>query len=124
MIASDFAAGRLITTRATPRSRNCRSRVASSGTRNRAEGRVRRASSRGVGEEHRGAELHHRNPSGGVGGPIVHCSVHLDKWLSDGSIAEMSTHGVAEAKNHLPELIDRALKGEAIVITRHGQSLF
>ncbi len=33
----------------------------------------------------------------------------------------MSTHGVAEAKNHLPKLIDRALKGEAIVITRRGQ---
>jgi prevent-host-death family protein len=33
----------------------------------------------------------------------------------------MSTHGVAEAKNQLPKLIDRALKGEAIVITRRGQ---
>lgn len=33
----------------------------------------------------------------------------------------MSTHGVAEAKNQLPRLIDRALKGEAIVITRRGQ---
>jgi prevent-host-death family protein len=32
----------------------------------------------------------------------------------------MSTHSVAEAKNHLPELIDRALKGESVVITRHG----
>jgi prevent-host-death family protein len=32
----------------------------------------------------------------------------------------MSTHSVAEAKNRLPELIDRALKGEDIVITRHG----
>jgi prevent-host-death family protein len=32
----------------------------------------------------------------------------------------MSIHSVAEAKNHLPELIDRALKGEAVVITRHG----
>jgi antitoxin (DNA-binding transcriptional repressor) of toxin-antitoxin stability system len=32
----------------------------------------------------------------------------------------MSNHSVAEAKNHLPELIDRALKGEPIVITRHG----
>lgn len=33
----------------------------------------------------------------------------------------MSTHSVAEAKNKLPELIGRALKGEEIVITRHGQ---
>ena len=32
----------------------------------------------------------------------------------------MSTHCVAEAKNKLPELIDRALKGEGIIITRHG----
>ncbi|HET8996839.1 MAG TPA: type II toxin-antitoxin system prevent-host-death family antitoxin [Acetobacteraceae bacterium] len=33
----------------------------------------------------------------------------------------MSTHSVAEAKNHLPKLIDRALAGEAVLITRHGQ---
>ena len=33
----------------------------------------------------------------------------------------MSTHSLAEAKNQLPQLIERALKGEAIVITRRGQ---
>lgn len=33
----------------------------------------------------------------------------------------MSTHSVAEAKNKLPELIDRALRGEGVVITRHGR---
>src|SRR5262249_57562525 len=33
----------------------------------------------------------------------------------------MGTHSVAEAKNRLPELIDRALEGEGIVITRHGR---
>jgi prevent-host-death family protein len=33
----------------------------------------------------------------------------------------MSTHGIADAKNHLPKLIDRALNGEEIVITRRGQ---
>ena len=33
----------------------------------------------------------------------------------------MSTHSVADAKNHLSELIDRALKGEGVVITRRGQ---
>jgi prevent-host-death family protein len=33
----------------------------------------------------------------------------------------MGTHSVAEAKNRLPELIDRALKGESVIITRHGQ---
>ncbi|HEY1797241.1 MAG TPA: type II toxin-antitoxin system prevent-host-death family antitoxin [Stellaceae bacterium] len=33
----------------------------------------------------------------------------------------MSEHSVAEAKNHLSELINRALKGEGVIITRHGQ---
>jgi prevent-host-death family protein len=33
----------------------------------------------------------------------------------------MSTYSVAEAKNQLSELIDRALKGEGVVITRHGR---
>jgi len=33
----------------------------------------------------------------------------------------MGTHSVADAKNRLPELIDRALKGEGVVITRHGR---
>ena len=32
----------------------------------------------------------------------------------------MTTHSVAEAKNQLSGLIDRAINGEAIVITRHG----
>ena len=32
----------------------------------------------------------------------------------------MSTHSVADAKNRLPTLIDRALAGESVVITRHG----
>ena len=33
----------------------------------------------------------------------------------------MSTYSVADAKNRLPELIDRALDGEGVVITRRGQ---
>ena len=33
----------------------------------------------------------------------------------------MSTHSVAHAKSHLSELIDRALEGEGVVITRHGR---
>ena len=33
----------------------------------------------------------------------------------------MTTHSVADAKNHLSELIDLALKGEGVVITRHGR---
>ena len=33
----------------------------------------------------------------------------------------MSTHTVTETKNRLSKLIDRALKGEHIVVTRRGQ---
>jgi prevent-host-death family protein len=36
---------------------------------------------------------------------------------------DMSTHSVADAKKRLPELIDRALKGESVVITRHGRPI-
>ncbi|HEY3910287.1 MAG TPA: type II toxin-antitoxin system Phd/YefM family antitoxin [Stellaceae bacterium] len=33
----------------------------------------------------------------------------------------MSTHSAAEAKSQLSKLIDRALQGEGIVITRRGE---
>ena len=33
----------------------------------------------------------------------------------------MTAYSVADAKNHLPKLIDRALKGEEVVITRRGK---
>jgi prevent-host-death family protein len=33
----------------------------------------------------------------------------------------MSTHDVAEAERNLSDLIDQALKGEAVVITRDGR---
>ena len=33
----------------------------------------------------------------------------------------MPNHSVAEAKNRLSELIDRAIEGEPVVITRHGR---
>lgn len=33
----------------------------------------------------------------------------------------MSSDSVAEAKNHLPTLIDKAIEGEEVVITRHGK---
>jgi len=33
----------------------------------------------------------------------------------------MSTHSVVDAKNRLSELIDRALQGDRVVITRHGR---
>jgi prevent-host-death family protein len=45
----------------------------------------------------------------------------LDKEPAQGQLSRMSTHGVAEAKDQLSKLIDRALKGEQIVITRRGQ---
>ena len=33
----------------------------------------------------------------------------------------MASYSVADAKNRLPALIDRALEGEEVVITRHGK---
>ena len=33
----------------------------------------------------------------------------------------MSHYGVAEAKNQLTNLIDRAMAGEEVIITRHGK---
>jgi len=33
----------------------------------------------------------------------------------------MSTYSVADAKAGLPSLIDRALEGEEVIITRHGK---
>ena len=35
----------------------------------------------------------------------------------------MTTRSVAEAKNQLSQLIDCALRGEPVVITRHGRPL-
>jgi prevent-host-death family protein len=32
----------------------------------------------------------------------------------------MSNHSVAEARNNLSRLIDRAIEGDSVVITRHG----
>lgn len=32
----------------------------------------------------------------------------------------MSEHSIVQAKNQLSELIDRAMGGESVVITRHG----
>lgn len=33
----------------------------------------------------------------------------------------MTTYSVADAKNHLPKLIDRVLEGEEVIITRRGK---
>jgi len=35
--------------------------------------------------------------------------------------ADLSSYSVAEARNALPRLIDQALDGERVVITRHGK---
>jgi antitoxin (DNA-binding transcriptional repressor) of toxin-antitoxin stability system len=35
----------------------------------------------------------------------------------------MASYSVAEAKNNLPKLLDLALKGEEVVITRRGQPI-
>jgi len=35
----------------------------------------------------------------------------------------MSTYSVADAKANLPRLIDRAMQGEEVVITRHGKAV-
>ena len=35
----------------------------------------------------------------------------------------MSKHSVADARNSLSNLIDRAVAGEEVVITRHGQPI-
>jgi prevent-host-death family protein len=44
----------------------------------------------------------------------------LAKKPSSGYQLAMTSHSVAEAKNQLSRLIDRALRGEPVVITRHG----
>lgn len=43
------------------------------------------------------------------------------RWLYDSHIAHMTQHSVADARNQLSDLIDRALAGEGVVITRHGR---
>jgi prevent-host-death family protein len=33
----------------------------------------------------------------------------------------MTSYSVADAKTHLPSLIDKALAGEEVIVTRHGK---
>jgi prevent-host-death family protein len=35
----------------------------------------------------------------------------------------MTTYSVADAKGRLPRLLDRALEGEEVIITRHGKAI-
>src|ERR1700758_5496347 len=44
----------------------------------------------------------------------------VGRWLFYSYNPAMSTYSVADAKNNLPRLIDQALQGEHVVITRHG----
>jgi prevent-host-death family protein len=49
-------------------------------------------------------------------------SIDADSYLNS-QIYEvvMTNYSVSEANNHLPKLIDRALQGEEVVITRRGK---
>ena len=47
----------------------------------------------------------------------------LDLWLYNGYISPMGHHSVAAAKNNLSKLIDLAMAGEEVVITRHGHAV-
>jgi prevent-host-death family protein len=47
----------------------------------------------------------------------------LDNSHLDGYIAGMSEYSVAEARNNLPKLLDRALAGETVTITRRGKAI-
>ncbi len=35
----------------------------------------------------------------------------------------MTTYSVADAKSRLPRLLDRALEGEEVIISRHGKAI-
>ena len=45
----------------------------------------------------------------------------MDREPCAGYLSCMTTHSIAEAKNQLSQLIDRALEGEPVVITRRGE---
>jgi len=47
----------------------------------------------------------------------------LDNGHLDGYLAAMSEYSIAEAKNNLPKLVDRAVAGEEVTITRRGRAL-
>ncbi|HEY1750677.1 MAG TPA: type II toxin-antitoxin system prevent-host-death family antitoxin [Caulobacteraceae bacterium] len=47
----------------------------------------------------------------------------LDNSHLDGYLVQMATYSVAEAKNHLPRLLNEALAGEEVTITRRGKAI-
>jgi prevent-host-death family protein len=47
----------------------------------------------------------------------------LDNSHLNGYMQSMTEYSVAEAKNNLPKLLDRALAGECVTITRRGKPI-
>ena len=47
----------------------------------------------------------------------------LDNSHRDGYLGRMPTYSVAEAKNNLPKLLDKAIAGEEVTITRRGKPI-
>ena len=47
----------------------------------------------------------------------------LDNSYLDGYVSPMAEYSVAEAKNHLPKLLDRVIAGEEVTITRRGRAI-
>jgi prevent-host-death family protein len=60
-----------------------------------------------------------------VGGhaPLWQTCAGLDNSHLDSYLGLMSSYSVAEAKNNLPKLLDRALAGEEVTITRRGKPI-
>jgi prevent-host-death family protein len=50
-------------------------------------------------------------------------AMSLDNSHLNGYIEPMAEYSVAEAKNHLPKLLDRAVAGETVTITRRGKPI-
>ena len=47
----------------------------------------------------------------------------MDNSHLDGYLVDMARYSVAEAKNNLPKLLDKALAGEDVTITRRGEPI-
>jgi prevent-host-death family protein len=50
-------------------------------------------------------------------------SLRLDNGYLDVYLCLMTRYSVAEAKNHLPRLLNEALAGEEVTITRRGKAI-
>jgi prevent-host-death family protein len=60
-----------------------------------------------------------------VGGhaPLWQTRACLDNSHLDSYLDPMASYSVAEAKNHLPRLLNEALAGEEVTITRRGKAI-